>query len=394
MNFELEAYTLSEIIINPEIAKIAFEKLEPKHFSQTDSHRELFTFIKNHAGVDPAVYVCQLGDLNQAYLTVQNNPYLGTYSERNIIELQREYLKDQYKIAKKNFDGDRAFKYYKRLQDTVVVDENALYTEETIRAEIQDASQNGLGIDVHKTGLIDEYYTPIRKHTTVITGIPSAGKSNFMDALSVRLAVKHGWKFLMFSPESQPLKLHLMNIAQKYTGLPVMGTQQNTAEVEEFITKHYEFINTNEIDHNIDLILALAKTKKLDAVVIDPWNEIEITQDVEHRFISESLSKIKTFSYKKNCHMFIVAHPTKLRKAQSGKYKDLYPVASAYDIDGSAKWYSKPDNIISLWRHPEKIEVEVHIQKIKYEGVTGNRGIKKLRFVPGVGAYVDDIIGE
>ena len=90
--------------------------------------------------------------------------------------------------------------------------------------------------------------------------------------------------------------------------------------------------------------------------------------------------------------MFIVAHPTKLRKAQSGDYKDMYPPATAYDIDGSAKWYSKPDNIISLWRHPELTTVEVHIQKIKFEGVTGKRGMKKLRFVSGVGAYVDDVI--
>ena len=298
MNLELESYTLSAIITDPEIADTALVALEPKHFSDIDGHKQLFAFLKNRPGETLEMYSGDLRThgLHDVYITILNNPILGIFDPKNIIELQREYLKDQYKIAKKNFDGDRAHKYWKRLQDTVSVDSSSLYSEETIRAEISDASHNGLGIDVHKTGLIDDYYTPIRKHTTVITGIPSSGKSNFMDAMSVRLAVKYGWKFLMFSPESQPLKLHLMNIAQKYISMPVMGTKQDTKKIEEFITKHYEFINTNEIDHNIDLILALAKSRPLDAVIIDPWNEIEITQEVEHRFISESLSKIKTFS--------------------------------------------------------------------------------------------------
>lgn len=390
MNLELESYTLSAIISDGEIAEEAYAKLEPKHFSIIDKHRDLYAFLKNNKNRTYEVFAKDMIErgLHDAYLTILNNPLLGVYKPSNITALMREYLTDQYNIAKKNMDGERAYKFWRRLQALVDISPVSLYTDDEITAEIRDASQNGLGIDKYFTGLLDDHYTPIRKQTTVITGAPSSGKSNFLDAMSVRLAVKYKWKFLVFSPESQPIKLHLMNIAQKYLGKPIMGTKMDTAEVEKFILAHYEFINTNEVNHNIDFILALAKTRDIDAVIIDPWNEISITGEVEHRFISESLSKIKIFSYKKDCHIFIVAHPTKLRKAISGDYEGMFPPASAYDIDGSAKWYSKPDNILSVWRHPDTLKVEIHVQKIKYEGVTGRRGMQELRFVPGVNDYV------
>jgi len=79
-----------------------------------------------------------------------------------------------------------------------------------------------------------------------------------------------------------------------------------------------------------------------------------------------------------------------MRIAESGDYKGNYPPVSAYDISGSAMWYSKPDNIISLWRDKAKKsnKVEIHIQKIKYEGVTGNRGQHDMKFVYETGGYV------
>ena len=60
----------------------------------------------------------------------------------------------------------------------------------------------------------------------------------------------------------------------------------------------------------------------------------------------------------------MVAHPTKLRKDEKSK---KYPVASLYDISGSANFANKTDNGISLWRDTAKKDniVQVHILKIK-----------------------------
>ena len=141
MNLELESYTLSAIITDDDIKVEAFAVLEPKHFSYVDDHSKLFDFLKNRPKDTYQMMAKELMEqgLHNAYNTVLNNPILGVFDPKNIIELQREYLKDQYKLAKKNFDGDRAHEYWKRLQDTVAVDASSMYSEETIRSEISDA---------------------------------------------------------------------------------------------------------------------------------------------------------------------------------------------------------------------------------------------------------------
>ena len=296
-------------------------------------------------------------------------------------------MNDQYKNSLKLGDSDRAFSFFKQLKDYECVTDS-VYPKEFIIKEIREAVKSGLSMEIFKTGLIDNYYKIIKKQTTIITGSPTGGKSTFMNAIMVNMAVKYKWKFLIFSPEMQPIKLLLMDLARKFDGFPVMGTGKGTELIEKFITDHFTFINTNEMDSNLDLILSLAKTKEFDGFVIDPWNEIEVTEDSDKKFIRQSISKLKKFSYKKNCHNFIIAHPIKLRKAQDGEYKDTYPPATAYDIDGASEWYSKPDNILSIWREPETRRVEVHVQKIKFEGYTGKKGMQELQFLPDTGGYV------
>ena len=391
MNLELEQYTLNAIIVDRDIREVAIKKLRINHFNH--DHRKLFGILQNifidDMDTPPETYLGKLkeNDLLNLYIEVGNNPILGVFSDRNIAELEREYLSDQYKNNLNSGNPDQAFEYFKKLKNYETVTDS-VYPKEFILKEIREAIKSGISMEMYTTGLIDNYYKIVKKQTTIITGSPTSGKSNFLDAMMVNLAHKYNWRFLLFSPENQPIKLHLMNLARKFEGFPMMGTGKDSVNVEKFIIDHFTFVNTNEIDSNLDLILSLAKTKEIDGLVIDPWNEIQVTEDSDKKFIRQSISKLKKFSYKKNCHNFIIAHPTKLRKAQSGPYIDTYPPATAYDIDGASEWYSKPDNILSLWRDPETNRVEVHIQKIKFEGYTGQKGMQELNFVADTGGYI------
>ena len=47
---------------------------------------------------------------------------------------------------------------------------------------------------------------------SVVTGIPSSGKSNWIDAMMVNIADEHGWNFAIFSPENQPLEDHMARV--------------------------------------------------------------------------------------------------------------------------------------------------------------------------------------
>ena len=101
--------------------------------------------------------------------------------------------------------------------------------------------------------------------------------------------------------------------------------------------------------------------------VIDPYNEIEHTRDqwmTETEYVSWFMARLRKFARQNKIWVGLVAHPTKLRKDEKSK---KYPVASLYDISGSANFANKTDNGISLWRDTAKKDnvVQVHILKIK-----------------------------
>ena len=54
---------------------------------------------------------------------------------------------------------------------------------------------------------------------TVVTGIPNSGKSEFVDAVMVNVAVAYGWRFAVCSFEN-PVPEHMSKLAEKYIGAP------------------------------------------------------------------------------------------------------------------------------------------------------------------------------
>jgi twinkle protein len=104
--------------------------------------------------------------------------------------------------------------------------------------------------------------------------------------------------------------------------------------------------------------------------VVDPWNELDHQRPAgltETEYISQSLTKIRYFARKHGVHVWVVAHPAKLEKDGKGNY----PVVRPYDISGSAHWYNKADNCISVWRNLQETKdpVQVHVQKIRFKSI-------------------------
>jgi len=208
-----------------------------------------------------------------------------------------------------------------------------------------------------------------------ITGIPSHGKSNLMEQLSILLAARQGWKFGVFSPEHYPFERLFLRLAKIFTGQPFFDgatrrmSETKLMEAMEFINKHYMFIYPEE-DFSLDAILEAARVMVLrdgiDALIIDPWNEIahEYGKQSEHEYTGEALRKIHQFKRKYDVAVFIVAHPTKLKKNEN---TGLFYVPNLYSISGSAHWYNKVDFGLTVYRNFKTGDVEVYIQKVKYE---------------------------
>ena len=56
---------------------------------------------------------------------------------------------------------------------------------------------------------------------TLVTGVPNSGKSEWLDALAVNLAERHGWRFALCSLEKRP-RDHARQLVEKRAGKPML----------------------------------------------------------------------------------------------------------------------------------------------------------------------------
>ena len=83
-------------------------------------------------------------------------------------------------------------------------------------------------------------------------------------------------------------------------------------------------------------------------------------------------------------HVWLVAHPAKLRRNPDG----TYPTPEPYDIAGSANFYNKADNILIVERDftPGSSDVRVHVKKIRHRAA-GQVGVIELTYDRSCGVY-------
>ena len=133
---------------------------------------------------------------------------------------------------------------------------------------------------------LDRFYKPHEGQLTIVTGVPSHGKSEFIDALTVNLAKKHDWRFAMMSPENFPLELHMSKLMRKLVGKSFGAGYEHTmneAETKEafyFLDEHYRFITSDDehlltVEDILEFTRQTIQENMTDGLVIDPWNEID-----------------------------------------------------------------------------------------------------------------------
>jgi twinkle protein len=265
---------------------------------------------------------------------------------------------------------------------------------------------------------IDRLWTIAPAQVTVVTGIPGHGKSSWVDAVAVNLlTMRHEkpWRFLFCSPEYEPTQLHLAEMLERRLGHRFReggGRRMTKAQIDhemnhaEGIGARVEFAEFEDDDDFIDLItvardfaMRCADGNTQPGVIFDPWNRLEHRRPQhmsETEYISECLSMAVTLTRRTGAHLFIVAHPAKL---QADRQTGERPVPTPYDIAGSAHFFNKPDNCITVWRDTKAAqdgrpsETRVYVQKVKFRHL-GRIGMASLRYDSVTGRYVDaDIPG-
>jgi twinkle protein len=248
---------------------------------------------------------------------------------------------------------------------------------------------------------VDKHYTVLPGMLTVVTGWPGSGKSEWVDALTMNLAEK-GWRFLMASFENQPTRFHLAKLLEKHVRLPFGNgptqrmTEDQITEAMEWVNKHYGFLDY-ESAISVPDVLEAAMHWQLEGngkcgLVIDPWNELEHarpTNQTETEYISDTLRRLRRFARSTEMHVWIVAHPQKLQRDQSGKL----PIPRPDSISGSQHWWNKADYAVTVHRDQMEgsQEVEIHVQKVRWKH-TGQVGFVTLKYDRVTGRYNDSVI--
>lgn len=240
----------------------------------------------------------------------------------------------------------------------------------------------------------DVLYRPLRGQLSVVTGVPSHGKSTWVDALLLRYAHRReGSRFAFFSPERETVEHQLRLIS---TALNVAEDAIPPDRVEDgigWLAKRFAWLD-DQADATLDSIVSRARLEDdrrgLDGLVIDPWNWVEAGRPqwvTATEWIGQCLNELVRLAQERDLHVWVVAHPTKVRAIDSGPDQGKYLVPRPYDISDSANWFNKPWFCLSVWRDhlaPAHNEpgfdadrdpalVDVHVQKVRtdHQGKVG-----------------------
>jgi twinkle protein len=264
--------------------------------------------------------------------------------------------------------------------------------------ELTDLWEKGLPPG-YKTGWssVDELYTVVPGQLTIVTGWPSSGKSEWLDDLLVNL-VKQSWRIAYFSAENMPLEIHQAKVMEKFANAPFgKGPTQRISREEVThwameMTKKMRFVELTEGSLSAMDVCYLAEPFVRYAgpggLVIDPWNELEHTRPghmSQTEYVSQTLSQVRQWARRTGVHVWIVAHPQKVKREDG-----VLPVPKPDMISDSQNWWNKADCCLTVFRDftkPDSPEVEIYVQKVRFKHV-GKIGVASLQYNKVTGRYI------
>ena len=265
-----------------------------------------------------------------------------------------------------------------------------------IEDELKDFVKNGFkpGFQVGLENF-DKIFSTYTSQFITVTGIPSSGKSDFVDQMVVGYNQNYGWKTAFASPENQPTYLHAHKLMRKvWQDMPqasdIGGESWN--RVADHVNDNFFFIDMDR--YTLEAVLKkgaeLVKRKGIKCLVIDPFNKIRDinckTEDV-NRYTMEYLTKIETFAKKYDVLVFVVAHPTKMYRDKDGKIEE----PTMYSIKGGGEWYDASYHGILVHRDYEAKTVKAKVLKVKFQNLGENQAEAHFKWEPRSGCFVPEI---
>ena len=168
----------------------------------------------------------------------------------------------------------------KRISSAKPVPLENVVTFKDIEDDITDFVRNGFkpGFQVGLSNF-DSIFSTYTGQFITVTGIPSSGKSDFVDQMIIGYNANYGWKTAYASPENHPTYLHAHKLMRKtWQGMPRVEDIKTDRwnQIADHVNDNYYFIDMER--YTLESVLRkgaeLVKRKGIKCLVIDPFNKV------------------------------------------------------------------------------------------------------------------------
>lgn len=207
-------------------------------------------------------------------------------------------------------------------------------------------------------GNLSKIFTVMRGHLVTGTGIPSHGKSSFTDWYLLNLIDEYDMKMSLFSPEHSPMELHLSKYVSLAIGKPFFKkesrvTKSDLLRFKDWANERIYFTSAEDGEFPtwswlFDKMKEQIYGYGIDVFVIDAFNKVTFDKGQEGKAAIDSvLTKLTLFAQMHNVIVFLIAHPTKMKKDNDG----LYEVPTLYDVSGSSDFRNQTHDGYTIYRY-------------------------------------------
>ncbi|MCH1473655.1 MAG: toprim domain-containing protein [Bacteroidia bacterium] len=335
-----------------------------------------------------------LADINKFYICTDNDEKGEILADKIAHRLGR-YRCERVKFKNKDANGDLIdggkIELENSLSSSTRYPASGTFTAEDIQDDILSLHKHGVPKTVYPKcysfGNLKDAFTTMRGHLTVVTGIPSHGKSNFVEWYVLNLIKDYNMKASFYSPEHHPMALHQSTFIEKVFAKNFFfnntGRKKvNEEEIKKYIKWSKERIYVTYPDDDRPTWKWLLQTFKeqvysygVDVFVIDAFNKVEMTGNTsELSQIRTVLTQLTNFAQQNDVMIFLIAHPTKMQKDELGYYKQ----PDLYNVSGSSDFKNITHNGLLVYRYfkdfgdysKDDVVIKSLKQKMKFQGET------------------------
>lgn len=232
---------------------------------------------------------------------------------------------------------------------------------------------------------IDKYFRYKRGSFVIVNGHSSVGKTTLVLHLMINAAIRHGWKWFVYSSESKTSTIKTRMIEYASQMLLQDMNEHQILYYYKWINEHFSFLSNKRNYSYIDVLLYAEKEmkrRKYDALFIDPYNSLVMDKNGSagfnaHHYNYEAASAMLTFCQTTGVSLWLNTHAN--TAAQRKKGDDHHSVAPyAEDSEGGSLFLNRCDIFLTFHRkiqhENESIRrtMEMHVRKVR-EQESGGR---------------------